>query len=175
MKKHSKNQKPLLIILVLAAALIAVSGWYFLSSQKTILRAVTEKDSYFFVDTVAVKIELVNPKNADAGEVTITYPNELVNITNIENSAGVSMRELDNNIIFTLSDEFFKSKTRVISELTVEHLQRDIVEITFDTTKSSLTGPKGPVDIHEFKSLEYSAGIPPSRDTTKGLETTNKI
>lgn len=171
-----KNQKNLQILTaVLGLALIVIGGWYFLTSQKTILQAVSDKTGYFVTDTEVVRIELLDPKDATSGEITVNYPSTLVKVKTAENAPGVTMRELNDSLVFTLSEEYFKSNKTIVSAITLENLQRSNVDLTFNTSTTTLNNAKGPVTIAEYKNLKLNIGIIPERSTTGDVSKTENV
>jgi len=176
MKKSMKNQKNLQVLTaVLGLVLIVLGGWYFLTSQKTILQAVSDKTGYFVTDTEVVKIELLNPTDATSGEITVNYASDVVKIKTADNAPGVTMRELNDSLVFTLSEEYFKSNKTVVSSLTLENLQRSNVEFKFNTSTTTLNNAKGPVTIDEYKNLKLNIGIIPERSTTDNAAETENV
>jgi len=162
MKKQNQTNK-ILFIVAIVAAVILIGGWLYLSLQKPVLEIVTDKPAYFTVDKPMIEIRLINPKNADSGEVSFTYDKEILKLANSENTQGVTMRELDNKIIFELNKEYFDSKNTVISKLIFESHDTGVVPFTFDKANSKLTVNSQNIEVGEFMDKKISIGTAQER------------
>lgn len=163
MKKHTNtNNAKLLLGLALVAVAVA-GGWIYLSLQKTSLEITTDKPAYFTVDKPEVEIKLHNAAGADSGEITVVYDNKFLTLAEQKNTAGVTIRQLDNKLIFTLSEEFFNAKTETITKLTFESVDFGKTSFELDKTNSKLTAEGKAIQVAEFKDKSIEVGVAPDR------------
>lgn len=167
MKKHNKSNNAGLLLGLGLVVIAVIGGWMYLNSQKPSLEIVTDKPAYFNSDNPQVEIKLHNAGGANSGEVTITYDNKFLKLTDKVNTAGVQIRELDNKLIFSLSEEYFKSNTNVISKLTFDNLDFGKTTFEFDKANSTLTTDGNQMNISEFKDKSIEVGVTPDRGDRK--------
>lgn len=157
MKTVNKQKNVFIGVAVLAIILIG-AGWLYLQSQGTALEINTDKPAYFAIDNPELEIALKNPKKASEGEVVVNYPEDVIGILNSEVATGVNMRNMDNAVVFELSEEYFKNYTPVIAKLKLEGKERDQIDIEFDKEKSYLNSPEGAVRVENYKDAHFAFG-----------------
>lgn len=163
---NKKKTRNVYISIVILALVVILGGWLYLSTQKTTLEVVTDKDAYFFIDEPQVKMLLENSKNADAGEVVMLFDDSLLGLSESKLTEGVSMREVENSLIFDLSNEYFDLNNPEIANLTFEIIGREISMLEFDKTRSNLTAAGQTVEIRNFVDKEIEVGQVPDREET---------
>ncbi|MFC1655926.1 hypothetical protein ACFL3C_03590 [Patescibacteria group bacterium] len=157
MKTPNRLKNVFIGVVILAIILLGI-GWLYLQSQDTALEIITDKPAYFATDNPELQIVLRNPKGANEGEVIVNYPESLISIMESEVATGVNMRNMDNAIVFELSDEYFKNYTAVIATLKMEKVEREQIDIEFDQEKSSLNSPEGAVQVASYKDAHFAYG-----------------
>jgi hypothetical protein len=163
MKKQNKTNSARILLGLALVVIAVIGGWLYLGMQKTSLEITSDKSAYFTTDKPQVEIKLHNAGVADAGEITVTYDNKFFKIAEQKNTAGVTTREVDNKLIFTLSEEFFNAKTIVVSKLTLESIDFGTSSFEFDKTASTLSSNGNKLDIAEYKNKTVDVGVAPAR------------
>jgi len=163
MKKHNKTNNARILLGLALVVIAVIGGWLYLGMQKTSLEITTDKPAYFTTDNPQVEVKLHNAGGADSGEITVTYDNKFLNLTEQKNTAGVTIRQLDNKLIFTLSEEFFNAKTDTITKLTFDSVDFGNTSFEFDKTGSNLTKEGTKINVLEFKDKSIEVGVAPDR------------
>ncbi len=157
MKTVNRLKNVFIGVVILAIILLGIA-WLFLQSQDTALEIVTDKPAYFAIDNPKLEIVLRNPKGANEGKVIVNYPESVIEIMESEVATGVNMRNMDNAVVFELSDEYFKNYTAVIATLKMEGKERNQIDIEFDQEESYLNSPEGTVQVKSYKDAHFAYG-----------------
>jgi hypothetical protein len=162
--KNSKKTRNVYISIVILAAILFAGAWLYLTNQKTILEISMDKEAYFVNESPIAEIKLKNPKTAQKGEIVVIYSDDILQLENVENSSGVTMRQVENSLIFELSKEYFTKNNPVISKLNFTSSTRGTADIKFDEKKSFLKSKNEEnLQIDEFINARFSLGRPPAR------------
>jgi hypothetical protein len=161
MKKPTRQKtRNVFIGIVLLAIIIAVAAWVYLSVQKTTLSISSEKVNYFTVEEPEITVRILNPKNANSGEVAINYPEESLILEESNSPEGVSIREEAGKLYFELSSEFFENGEKNLVNLKFDATGTGVMGVTADEERSFLNTPEGELDFAQFNNAEFNIGLP---------------
>lgn len=160
-RKSNKTAYTFLSIAVLAIVVLA-GGWYFLKSQSTVVKIESDQPAYFTVDHPTVEVKILNPKDATSGEIGVKFEQNILKLTDTQTSEGVTLRTLENEYVFELSEEYFASKNNTVATLKFENAQRGIMDFEINKELTSLSNPKGKMEI-SFEDLSIEVGVAPDR------------
>lgn len=164
MKNKNGKTKGLFIAVAILAILVFAGSMLYLNSLKPIVKIETDKTAYFGTDNPQVEIMLHNANKADSGSIRVSYDDNILNLSKNELSTGVTMEELQNNLIFTLSEDYFGNNNDSIAKLTFSYTgNAGTAEVKVDEKESFLNikGEKMPISKAENASFEI--GQAPAR------------
>ena len=134
-----------------------------MNAQPSTAEVVSDKASYFANDNPEVSINLLNSKEATAGNVKISFHSEVLNLLESTATEGVIVKELKNTIGFDLSKEYFDSKNQTLAVLKFEILKPGTSEVKIDENSYlTIKGEKSSFEKIEDLSIEVS--IAPTRE-----------
>lgn len=160
--KKTKRQKTRNIFLsvVLLSIVIAVTAWFYISIQQTTLSIEANKVNYFAIEQPEITVKILNPKNATSGEIVIDYPEENLIFQEADFSKGVSMREIEGELYFELSPEFFENDEKNIGTMKFDISDTGIININANEEKSFLDTPEGKLEFKQFDNSSFNIGLP---------------
>jgi hypothetical protein len=161
--KSSTKQRNAFISLAVIALVILVGGWFYMNAQPSTAEVVSDKASYFANDNPEVSVKLLNPKEANAGNVKISFDSEVLNLLESTASDGVTVKELKDTIGFDLSKEYFDSKNQTLAVLEFEILKPGVAEIKVDEN-SYLTIKGEESSFEKIEDLSIEVSIAPTRE-----------
>jgi hypothetical protein len=167
MEKPKNKTRNMFVGTVIVAVLVLLLGWMYLRSQQTAIELSSDQPAYFTVDNPIVTVKALNTKNADAGEIRLSYDDEMLTLTESETSDGVTMRELDNSVIFELSSEYFSAADTVVAKLTFESNGIGETSVTLDQDGSSLSAGSEEIEVTKYEDVSFEVGIAPDRGEQK--------
>jgi len=169
-KKSNKTTYAFFGIALLSIVILA-GGWYYIQSQVTEIKIVTDSSTYFTIDKPIVELKLINPKSANSGEIALKFKEDVIKVANSEFAKGVTLRKLDNKYIFELSDIYFSSNNETVATLNFENVNFGTVDFEIDEELTSLKN--GEVEV-EFKheNVSVGVGVAPERGQSKEVKDT---
>ncbi|MFC1647758.1 hypothetical protein ACFL10_02070 [Patescibacteria group bacterium] len=168
MNKPQKNKNTFVAVAILALV-IAVGGWYYLSSASTSLELIPDQSSYFNVDEPKVEVLINNYKDATDGEAFVEYNNDVLSLLNVNSSEGVSYRELGSSLIFELNEEFFAAQDNLVAELSFSSSNPGTGKVNFNQEKSFLNNSDGNLEL-SYKDTNFGIGVAGRIDEENGQE-----
>lgn len=176
MKKQKKQKtRNIFMGVILLAILIGVVAWIYLSLKATTLVISSDKPAYFTIDKPEITISLLNPKNANSGEIVVEYPEDNIFLEEYDLQEGVFMREVGVKLYFELSPEFFESKTENIGNLKFSVLNTGSVEIRADENSSFLDSREGIIEFQRFDNANFAIGLTDDIAETEKVRTEKDI
>jgi hypothetical protein len=164
MKNKNGKTKGLFIAIAILAILVFAGSWLYLNSQQSTIKVVSDKTAYFGTDNPQVEIILLNAKKADSGTIRVRYDNSILNLAENELSEGVSMEELQNNLIFNLSEDYFNNKSNSVAKLTFSYAgNAGTAEIKVDENESFLNIKGEEMPIAKAENASFEIGQAPAR------------
>ncbi len=164
MKNKNGKTKGLFIAVAVLVVLIFAGSLLYLNSLKPIVKIVSDKPAYFHTDDPQIEIMLLNAKKADSGSIRISYDDNILNLGANELSQGVTMDELQNNLIFNLSEDYFSNKTDSVAKLTFNFTgDAGKTEVTVDENESFLNIKGEQMPISKAENASFTIGVAPSR------------
>jgi len=165
MKTTSGRTKNVFIAIAILALLILAGSWLYLNSLQPTVKVVSDKPAYFVVDNPQVEVMLLNTKNANSGTVRLSYDNKILTLESNEPAEGVTADELNNNLIYELSNEYFESGESVVATLTFDYTGNSgTAELLVDENKSVLSANEEEIKISKFESASFEIGVAPTRN-----------
>ena len=157
MNKNSKTKNTFIAVAVLAL-IVAVGGWYFLSSMPASLELKPDKGSYFNVDEPKVEVLLNNYKDANFSEAYVEYNNDVLSLLNVDTSEGVTYRELGNSLVFEVNETFFAAEGNLVAELNFSSLKPGTGKVNFNQEKTFLNNADGDLEL-SYKDAQFGIGV----------------
>jgi len=172
--KKSSNKKNLIVLMLLIIVLAICAVVYVLSTMKTSLELTADKQAYFPVDEPVVKVVLLNQKNGVDGSLVVTKSDAKLTVKEVVPAKGVTYRELDNDIIFTLSNEYFSSYTPEVAKITFNSSESGKYELTINTEKTLINSTSGKMEISVYKNASLRVGLASANDNERPVTKTNQ-
>ena len=157
MNKNSKTKNTFVAVAILAL-IVAVGGWYYLSSRPASLELMPDQSSYFNIDEPKVEVLVNNYKDATNGEVVVEYNNDVLSLLNVDSAEGVNYRELGNSLVFELSGEFFGAEESLVAELNFSSLKPGTGKVNFNQEKTFLNNADGNLEL-SYKDANFGIGV----------------
>ncbi|MBU1446263.1 hypothetical protein KKD70_03300 [Patescibacteria group bacterium] len=169
MNEQSKNNtKNVFVVVIIIMLAILAGGWYYLQNLNPTFKIESDQSSYFTVDHPEIQIKLINRKDAESGELTVSYDTEILELEEILPSNGVTNREIENTIIFDLSKEYLNSKNEIIAKLKFKGTAEiGEAKINIDKEKSSLINVNQELMQINLEEKTIEIGITPDRSENK--------
>lgn len=168
MNKTSKTKNTFIAVAILAL-IVAVAGWYYLSSKPSSLELMPDQRSYFNVDEPKVEVLVNNYKDATDGEVVVEYNNDVLSLLNVNSSEGVSYRELGSSLVFELNEDFFAAQDNLVAELNFSSLNPGTGKVNFNQEKTNLNNSDGNLEL-SYKDTNFGIGVAGRIDEENGQE-----
>lgn len=169
-KKSNKTTYTFLGIAVLAVVVLA-GGWYYLQSQETEIKVVPDSSTYFTIDKPVVEVKLLNPKDANSGEIGLKFKEDVIKVAETEVADGVTLRKLDDEYVFELADTYFSSNSDTVATLNFENVSFGTVDFEIDEELTSLNNSEDELNF-KYENVSVGVGIAPERDTENEVKDT---
>jgi len=157
--KSSKTKNLFFSIAILAIAIVAF-GWYYLATRPVSIELQSDKTAYFKVDMPVVEVMVNNLKDADNGQIAVTYDNSVLELSETMPSEGVTYNTLGNTVIFELSKDYVASGENKAGEITFESTSQGTVDLVFDADKTYVNNKDGEMEL-SLKEVSFEIGVAP--------------
>lgn len=157
--KSSKTKNLFFSIAILAIAILAF-GWYYLATRPVSIELESDKAAYFNVDMPVVEVMVKNLKDAENGQVAVTYDNSVLDLSEAMPSEGVNHETLGNTVIFELTEGFIDSGENKAGEITFESTSQGTVDLVFDADKTYVNNKDGEMEL-SLKEVSFEIGVAP--------------
>lgn len=155
--KSSKTKNLFFGIAILAILIIAF-GWYYLGARPVSIELKSDNIAYFNVDNPVVELSINNLKDARNGQVTVSYDNAILSLSDVNAADSVSYDTLGNSIIFDLTENFINSGENKVAEMTFENLKPGSATVGFDEAKTMINNKDGEMKL-ELKDSSFDIGV----------------
>ncbi|MBN1494538.1 hypothetical protein JW911_02235 [Candidatus Peregrinibacteria bacterium] len=159
MKTKSSNKKNIIVLLLVMLVLAVLAVVYVLSTIKPSLELSADRPAYFPVDEPVVTLSLINQKDGADGSIVVTKSDARLTVKEITAAKGVTYRELDNDIIFTLSNEYFTDYKPEIAQIKFTNNESGKYELKFNVEKTEINVKNGKMNISLYKNAEIKVGL----------------